>query len=257
MAMLFDVYSALDAGDNAGAVRLLAEVIQAEPSAQAWYLAARLTHDRDKAVRHLKRALLLDPKHADSLTLLRELDGERSITLTDVKEEVVETLEYEHRRLPVVRNLGKRQILVGALAAAVVLMGALVLLAQALRQPGPSLVPEQAPQAAAVTIVPLATVWQHFQNSGLPIQAMGRGATDGGRHTIELTIRDTAGQLVPVSVLVYDSIPALIADRGTLDTYEAAGHVLGAANTRLAYPVTLSGYLARQLENTLRSIPGV
>lgn len=256
MAMLLDVYSALDAGDNAGAAQLLGEVIRTEPSAQAWCLAARLTHDRDKAVRHLKRALLLDPKHAESLVLLRELDGDRSITLTDVRDEVVETLEYEHQRMPVVRNLNKRQTLVGALALAVVVVAGLVLVARVLRQPGPSLIPEQAPQAAAVTIVPLATVWQHFQNSGLPIQSMGRGATDGGRHTIELTVRDTAGQLVPVSVLVYDSIPALIGDRDTLAAYETQGHLLGAANLRLAYPPSLSSYMTHQLENALRSVPG-
>lgn len=257
MAMLLDVYSAMDAGDNVGAMRLLTEVIQAEPSAQAWYLAARLTNDRDKALRHLKRALLLDPAHSDSLVMLRQLGGEKAITLDDVKEEVVQTLEYEHKRLPVVRNLSRRQTLVGALALAVVVIGTLVLLAQLLRSAGPSLVPDQAPQAAAVTIVPLGTVWQHFQNSDLPIQSMARGPAASGRHSIEMTIRDTSGQLVPVSVLVYDSIPALIGDRDTLDAYESQGHLLGAANTRLAYPATVSGYMARQLENTLRSVPGV
>lgn len=256
MAMLVDVYSAMNAGDRANAMRLLAEVIQTEPSAQAWYLAAQLTSDREKALRHLKRALLLDPKHADSLRMLRELGAEKNFTLDDLKEEVVETLEYEHQRLPVVRNLSKRQALIGALALTVVVIGALVLLARLLRPAGPSLVPDQAPQAAAVTIVPIRTVWQHFQNSALPLQTMTRGASASGRHSIQLTVRDTTGALVQVSVLVYDSIPALIGDRDTLDALEAQGTVVGVANVRLAYPLTLSSFMARQLESTLRSMPG-
>jgi hypothetical protein len=255
--MLLDVYNALDAGDNLSAMQLLTEVIQTEPSAQAWYIAARLTNDRDKALRHLKRALLLDAKHAESLVMLRQLNGDSSITLGDIKEEVVQTLEYEHQRLPVVRNLSKRQTLLGALALAVVLIAGLVLAARVLRQPGPSLIPEQAPQAAAVAIVPLNAVWQHFQNSGLPVQSMARGQTVDGRDLIELTVRDTDGQSVPVSILVYESIPALVGDGATLDMYEAQGRLLGAANMRLAYPASLSSYMSRQLENTLRSVPGV
>ncbi len=256
MTTLLDVYSAMNAGDRAAAIRLLAEVIQTEPSAQAWYLAARLTGDREKALRHLKRALLLDPKHADSLAMLRELGAEKTFTLDELKEEVVEALEYEHQRLPVVRNLSKRQALIGALALAVVIIGTLVLLARLLRPTGPSLVPDQAPPPAAVTIIPLGTVWQHFQNSELPLQAMTRGASASGRHSIALTVRDTSGALVQVSLLVYDGVPALIGDRDTLDTLEAQGTVIGVANVRLAYPPTLSGFMARQLESTLRSMPG-
>ncbi len=41
MTTLLDVYSAMNADDRATAIRLLADVIQTEPSAQAWYLAAR------------------------------------------------------------------------------------------------------------------------------------------------------------------------------------------------------------------------
>lgn len=256
MAMLLDVYNAMETGDNVSAMRLLAEVIQQEPSAQAWYIAARLTNDRDKALRHLKRALLLDPHHTESLALLSRMNEDTTLTLQDIKEEVVQTLEYEHKRLPVVRNLSKSQALVGALALAVVVIAALVLVASVLRPDGPSLVPDQAPQAAQVRIVPVSTVWQHFQNSELPIHSMGRGADAGARHSIDITIRDTSGQLVPVTVFIYDNIPAIINDGAALDAYEAQGTLVGAANARLYYPPALSSYMARQLENTFRAIPG-
>ena len=61
---LIDVYDALEDGHNRQAMQYLEELLHTNPTADAWFLAAEFTleRDRDQAIRHLKRALMLDPR---------------------------------------------------------------------------------------------------------------------------------------------------------------------------------------------------
>lgn len=75
MANLTEVALAIKNNDRRTAARMLTEIIQEKPSAEAYYLAALLSKDKDKARAHLKRALSYDSRHKKANQLWIELGG--------------------------------------------------------------------------------------------------------------------------------------------------------------------------------------
>lgn len=75
---LDSIRQALKAGDKAEARRLLGPVLQDQPSAEAWYLAAQAADDYSQAAALLRKALALDPDHAQAKSQLESLNkGQR------------------------------------------------------------------------------------------------------------------------------------------------------------------------------------
>ncbi len=88
MATLIEVRNALKNGDKATARQLLKEVLKEKPSADAWFLAARLSDSRESAIKNLQRALVMDPKHGQARRMLEDLGGEKVSTLKSLTMEI-------------------------------------------------------------------------------------------------------------------------------------------------------------------------
>lgn len=74
---LGEIHTAIRMDNRKQAATLLQVLLEQKPSADAWYLASKLTNDQTKKIRYLRTAIFLDPKHHKSLDYLREL-GEGS-----------------------------------------------------------------------------------------------------------------------------------------------------------------------------------
>lgn len=66
-------------GDKARARMLLRPLLKAQPSAEAWYLAATTMESNEQAIRCLKQAIELDPWHASANRMLHKLEGVKSL----------------------------------------------------------------------------------------------------------------------------------------------------------------------------------
>lgn len=75
MANLVEVKLAIKNNDRKQAMRLLGPILREHPSAEAWYLASRLTQDRAKALEYCKRALVYDSQYKQARLYLIELGG--------------------------------------------------------------------------------------------------------------------------------------------------------------------------------------
>ncbi len=75
MTTLTTVKRALRDGDTSKAKQMLARIIKEKPNADAWYLAAKLTPDDDKASAYLKRALRMNPQHQAARDMLAQRSG--------------------------------------------------------------------------------------------------------------------------------------------------------------------------------------
>lgn len=72
---LFDVRKALEAGDKKAAQRLLRPLLNAQPTAEMWRLAAQACPTNEKAIECLRRAIALDPHHDGANRLLAKLEN--------------------------------------------------------------------------------------------------------------------------------------------------------------------------------------
>ncbi len=96
MASLADVQRMLKQGDRKRAALILQRVLKENPSADAWYLAARLTKSADKTQTYLQNALKLDPNHARSQQALAKIAQARATAGTDT-ETVADTAPEDQR----------------------------------------------------------------------------------------------------------------------------------------------------------------
>ncbi|MBN1284461.1 MAG: hypothetical protein JXB47_03605 [Anaerolineae bacterium] len=70
---LREVKAAIQQGDKQRARVLLRPILQKDPTADAWYLAARVASSREQAAQYLQRALRLDSNHAPAKKMLAHL----------------------------------------------------------------------------------------------------------------------------------------------------------------------------------------
>lgn len=249
---LIDVYDALETGQYRQAVQNLQVVLETNPSADAWYLAAELTleKDRDKAIRHLKRALLLNPKHGNSLTLLGQLGELKNLTLQDVAEEISDTVGEHADRTPLLRRLSRtQQMIVIALGAMAITAGTIFGLAALFRPDRPANLADHAPAAAQVEMLRSRDVFSQFTNgSRIPVFSVEQttGTATPGKETLSFAVPSISGGLFPVHVIVYDSISELIRDRNTHTSLENGFEVRVAQNVLLAYSSSLAGQSIEQ-----------
>ncbi len=83
MASLADVQRMLKQGDRKRAALILQRVLKENPSADAWYLAARLTKSPEKTQTYLQNALKLDPNHTRTQNALAKIAGARAAASID------------------------------------------------------------------------------------------------------------------------------------------------------------------------------
>ena len=77
MAGLIDIRAAVRRGDKDEARRMLKTFLRESPSAEGWYLAARVSNSKETAIKHLQRALIMDPNHIQAKRMLDKLGGKR------------------------------------------------------------------------------------------------------------------------------------------------------------------------------------
>jgi hypothetical protein len=75
MPNLVEVRLAIKNKQDKEALRMLKVILKEKPRAEAWYLAARLTSDRELALTYCKRALMFDSQYREARLLLAELGG--------------------------------------------------------------------------------------------------------------------------------------------------------------------------------------
>jgi len=71
--LLQEISDSIKFGDKAHARELLDQVLREQPSAEAWYLAAQVTESLEETQAALKKALALDPTHANAQRALAAL----------------------------------------------------------------------------------------------------------------------------------------------------------------------------------------
>lgn len=241
---LSDVYAALNEGNYNVAAKQLQELLRRDPSADAWYLAAELTldHNRDQAIRHLKRALLIDPRHGDSLTLLGQLGESREITVADVAEEVADAVVTQTSHTPVLRHLSRTQQLIAAGGLSVLLIAALVVVYGVLfPRSTPLSIPEEAPAAQELKLLDYNRVFTQFTSSDLQLFAIEPISSASGRRTLKFSVPGADGLLRPVQVIVYDSISDMVRDRAHHRQLETTARIVASTNALLVYDKSLQG----------------
>lgn len=73
------VEAAIRAGDKAYARDLLREIIKQNPSADAWYWAARVATNKEQAIAFCEKAIDLDPFHEDAVAALDRMKPRQEI----------------------------------------------------------------------------------------------------------------------------------------------------------------------------------
>ncbi|MBZ0302369.1 MAG: tetratricopeptide repeat protein [Anaerolineae bacterium] len=262
MTTLSDVHSALNQENYRLAAAELQEVLRTDPSADAWYMAAELTldQDRDRAIRHLKRALLLDPRHGNSRTLLGQLGESPDFTMSDVAEEVADVFVSQTSQTPGLKRLPRQQRLlaVGAITAVTTLV-LVIGLSILFRPTGPAYIPAEGPKAQAVQILNADTVFTRFTGSSLQMFGIERisDSTTPGKQTLKFTVPGTDGLPQAVQVIVYSSISDLVRDQNTQQGLEASSEVVASGNVVMAYPKGLQGMVIEsQLVRQFQVITG-
>lgn len=232
---LGDIKSALRQNDRQTAIDLLADTLREKPSADAWYLAATLTHDHAKKVKCLQTALFMDPKHIKSKDLLRELGEKPAGVHRFFASELIYFIHEQSQKSPLLRRLPV-PLQVASFFSVIVIFLVLfgVLLSVLIPPAGPTLSAE-APPAQAVDYISTSDVMDHLYSNELEIMYMTE-TEQGAKQSIRLDVRDTEGTLRAVEIFVYDSISALIDDRTSLSIYEQYSNVVAHSNAVLTYP---------------------
>lgn len=251
MATLTEVHSALAKGEYRSAFKELEIILQTEPSADAWYLAAELTleKDRERAIRHLKRALILDPRHGDTLTLLGQLGESREITVNDVAEEVADVVGKKTDQTPLLRRFPRQQRLI-VVAVATILTVLLVMysIPRLIPRSGPAYIPEVTPQSAAAQLYQAGPIFAGFVNTDLELSALQRVRAEN-KEILKFSVpTDIDGLSQSVQVVVYNSISDMVRDSASHRSLEAHSIIVAKGNAMLVYAKALQGSV---MENRL------
>jgi hypothetical protein len=252
---LGEVHTAISTNNRKQATSMLQVLLQRKPSADAWYLAAKLTHDRKKKVQYLRTALFLNSKHHKSLNYLRELGegtgGFRHLILGGFSH----LLQEQVNNSPLLRNLSPRmQQAVGVtiLAMLAILVSFAVSGLLALRGPEIS---TQGPSTKAIEYFTQATVLNHFYVSDLDILFVDQVRDEQiGKDIIRLEIRDFGNRARSIEIFVYDSVSAILADQSTLVANEQSANVIAKANVVLVYPLDISEIGVTRIVETFETL---
>ncbi|MAU10205.1 MAG: hypothetical protein CL607_10315 [Anaerolineaceae bacterium] len=257
MANLTEVALAIKNNDRRSAARMLTEIIQETPSAEAYYLAARLSKDKDKARAHLKRALSYDSRHKKANQMWIELGGKPLQVKKGglpIVDRVVGFFQDFGTNIPGIGPILNRMhpnVRGGLVAALFIMLIALnvILLMQFLGTPASAAeenVVVQAQPTMDATATPIAapsyeeivisagTLESYFADNGYGMRPIANYIGDTASQQFLLT-----GQLpYDVYVLVYDSLAAASSDQYR-DMYDATYVADGFGNVRLYFPINV------------------
>jgi len=238
---LGEVNTAIRTNNRKQAASMLQTLIQKKPSADAWFLAAKLTHNRSKKIQYLRTATFLNPKHQKSLNYLRELGEDTGNFQHIVVGGFSNFLQDQVNKSPLLQKMSPRMQRVLATTIFVLLgifLGLVISAMLSLRGP---IIGSQGPVTEAVEHVTATSVLNHFYVSDLDILFVEQTRNDQiGKSITQLEIRDAGNRSRTVEILVYDNVTAILADQNVLATYEQSSNVLANGNVIVAYPLDMS-----------------
>lgn len=254
-----DVRLAMRQSEHQTAREMLREILRHNPSADALYLAAELSKNEDAALKHIRRALLLDPNHLPSQKWLTRKGINPGSFAHNLGEEVVQTIYEQSDKAPLLSRLSRWQQLTifGMLATVFVFVigaGIVVLLRSVPEAQAESTLPTAAP----ITVLAASTLEEQLLGSGLDLRQApsASGIRDIQGETLSFALV-AGGRTHDINILVYQDVPALIRDRSSINSYAHYAHVLSASNVVMIYPKTLDSQTARQLVRTFESITSI
>lgn len=259
MLTLTEVRAAIKQGERKRGITLLKTILQENPTADAWCLAARLTEHKQTALRYVRQALILDPQHNEALTMLHDLGGTRRSFYGMLADETLASVYEQCSRSPLLSRLPPgAQLAVFSLLMLAMLggLGLAIGLFVSSRQPA---LPKDPPETQPVVLVSAGQMADRLRASSLALVDLEivSGAEAGeAAQVIRFSLEDAAANQYPVEIQVYDSIGALIAAWNALPASERPGRVVSQTNAVLTYPEALSPPLAQYLVRTFRSAAG-
>ncbi len=266
-----EVKHALKQGDRKRAMQLLKQVLKENPSAEAWYLAAKATSDKENAIKHLRRGLTIDPKHTRSRDMLHELGGDKKRSTSHLLEEIhEEMLNFgQDSRIfgPIFGRLSPSQRVIGvSVMFAVIIMVFCAVSMNVLFPPPPA--PEQIAIAPTEVVVHIQaqTLINHFQSSALSLDSI-ESAPISPEETEPISfypVRINEKYLInvadangshEVTMYVYESTQFLNYDLPRLEQYFPDSGIVSNQHIAVIYPASLDGNAVTALQETLGSIP--
>lgn len=203
---LYDVQNAIEDGNRDEAVAMLSRILSEKPSADAWYLAAKVAKDKDEAIRHLNRALLYDPEHPRARGALERLGGKVSAT-GGLGADLAQSVAQSTRGIPILRDLPPfAQLVVIALALFGVIVGG-ALAINALIEANTLELADEAPRGnQTVETFTFGDIISGLTRSGLQVADLGVSydLEPISAQVLQMQLRRTDGSPVPAYVLIYD-----------------------------------------------------
>jgi hypothetical protein len=259
MLALVEVKDAIEAGDRKRAFDLLKTILNEDPNADAWVMAARLTHEENQKQKHLRRALLLDPNHPGAKQMLRQLGitNTPDTFLGRMGAEFKDMLYEQGQKSVLLRRFNPRTqlIILGTMIVAIIFAFTLAL-ANLLAPKGPIIAAVPAEAIPVEIISPNDVVkWLRTTNLETFSLVQARDPNNKDKHSVTFGMYDTDNAWQMVTILVYDTVSAIIADQEALAVHEASANVMARSNVILIYPKEMSSVTADFLVDTFKTLP--
>lgn len=244
-----EIRTAIRTNNRKKAYEMLQVALKEKPTADTWYLAAKLVTDRDTKIQYLRTALLHDRDHRKSLDLLRELGtditGEHPILVHSFMHE----LQLQANKSPLLKHFPPAiQAIIGLAIVGVIVVAMGMLFTRLMPASGPAL--GDGPSVNVVEFISTTQVETSFTASSLDILfSQQRRDSAIGKDILQFDIRGAGDQLRTVEVFVYDSVQAILDDQSTLAIYDQAANSIAHANIIAVYPIDISEANAMTIAN--------
>ncbi|MBI1281177.1 MAG: hypothetical protein GC179_23830 [Anaerolineaceae bacterium] len=260
MANLTEVQMALKQGDKAKANQLLKSILQQNPSADAWVMAARMTSNPETAKLHLQRALAFDSKHVKARDMLRDLGGTQKSASAALTGGLLTTFRSELEKFgankPVLRDLSPSLRMVTALSLYTLILALILVVVASLLSPT---APLELPAFTPVTVYQGDTLISQWNTEGLNITNLVNVVQDPNvlsKEQINFTVTDDNGSH-KVQIYLYDDVAGIVNDgvRMTALTTDGTNKMDIVQTAVIIYPADMNELTVSLLESALKPAP--
>ncbi|MCA0457306.1 MAG: hypothetical protein LCI00_25265 [Chloroflexi bacterium] len=254
MANLTEVQMALKQGEKAKAAGLLKTVLQTNPSADAWVMAARLSSNPDTQKQHLHRALAFNPKHIKARDMLRDLGETPMSASAALSKGLLPALRAELEKFgankPLLKNFSPQQRMITALSlyAGIILL-MVVMVSTLVSTPSTPVLPEITP----VTVFESDSLISQWSAAGLNISNLALVQQEPNvlsKDEFTFMVTDESGPHL-VTAFLYNDVAAVVNDGVRLTALTQDGtRLLGFIETAvIVYPADLNEVTVNLLLN--------
>ena len=260
MANLTEVQMALKQGDKAKATQLLKTVLQTNPSADAWVMAARMTGNPETAKLHLQRALSFDSKHIKARDMLRDMGIQPMSSSAALTGGFVSSVRIELEKFgvnkPILKNFSPSQRMATAISLYVVVLTVMLVLVSMLLAPPTEIA---LPPDTTFSVFQSETLINQWTTEGLNLSKVTNIAQTPEalpKEAITFEITDDVGKH-QVTVFLYEKIAGIVHDGHRLKTLIADGknHIDYIQTAVIIYPVDMNKATVSLLESAFNPAP--